>query len=65
MINKTAISRSLKIILGLLSIFNLSTINGLKAEEILRIGAIPDKNPIVMVTIFEISNFLNTLTINN
>ncbi len=29
----------------ILSIFHLFTINGLKAEEILRIGAIPDQNP--------------------
>ncbi len=34
-----------KTVLCLLSIFNLSTINSLKAEEILRIGAIPDQNP--------------------
>ena len=34
-----------KIAIALLSIFNLSTIGSLKAEEILRIGAIPDQNP--------------------
>jgi len=44
----TQIKRELKTInitLGLLAIFNLFTINGLKAEEILHIGAIPDQNP--------------------
>jgi len=34
-----------KIAIALLSIFNLSTNGSLKAEEILRIGAIPDQNP--------------------
>ncbi len=34
-----------EIILGLITLFNLSTFNGLKAEEILYIGAIPDQNP--------------------
>ncbi len=34
-----------KITIALLSIFNLSNISSLKAEEILRIGAIPDQNP--------------------
>ena len=34
-----------KITITLLSVFNLSTIGSLKAEEILRIGAIPDQNP--------------------
>ena len=33
------------IIIATLSIFNLSNINDLKAEEILHIGAIPDQNP--------------------
>jgi len=40
--------RSIKftiITIVLLSIFNLSTIGSLKAEEILRIVAIPDQNP--------------------
>ena len=35
----------LKKILGFIAIFNLSTINSLKAKEILNIGAIPDQNP--------------------
>ena len=34
-----------KIAIGFLSIFNFSTFNVSKAEEILRIGAIPDQNP--------------------
>ena len=34
-----------KISIGLLYLFSLSTINSLKAEEILHIGAIPDQNP--------------------
>ena len=34
-----------KIAIALLSIFNLSTIGSLKAEQILLIGAIPDQNP--------------------
>ena len=34
-----------RIIFSLFSILNLSTINVLKAEEILHIGAIPDQNP--------------------
>ena len=34
-----------KITIALFSIFNLSNIGSLKAEEILRIGAIPDQNP--------------------
>ena len=37
--------KNLKRFIALISIFNLSTINGLKAEEILHIGAIPDQNP--------------------
>tara|TARA_Y100001968_G_scaffold49521_1_gene39872 strand:+ start:687 stop:1598 length:912 start_codon:yes stop_codon:yes gene_type:complete len=35
----------LKLALGLFSVFILSTIDSLRAEEILRIGAIPDQNP--------------------
>ena len=34
-----------KIAITLLSVFNLSTIGSLKAEDILHIGAIPDQNP--------------------
>ena len=34
-----------KITISLLSIFNLSTTGTLKAEDVLRIGAIPDQNP--------------------
>ena len=34
-----------RITISLLSIFNLSTIGPLKAEDVLRIGAIPDQNP--------------------
>ena len=34
-----------KKIIVFISIFNISIFNGLKAEEILRIGAIPDQNP--------------------
>ena len=37
--------KAIKIAIGFLSIFNLSAVTGLKAEEILRIGAIPDQNP--------------------
>ena len=37
--------KSTKISIALLLIFNLSNIGSLKAEEILRIGAIPDQNP--------------------
>ena len=37
--------RLTKTAITLLSVFNLSTIGSLKAEEILRIGAIPDQNP--------------------
>ena len=42
---KTDIFFPLKIVFGLLTILNISTNNSLKAEEILRIGAIPDQNP--------------------
>ena len=35
----------MKMTIALLSIFNLSNIGSLKAEEILHIGAIPDQNP--------------------
>ena len=45
MFSKTAIFIPLKIVLGILTILNISTNNSLKAEEILRIGAIPDQNP--------------------
>jgi len=45
MFTKTAIFIPLKIVFGLLTILNISTNNSLKAEEILRIGAIPDQNP--------------------
>ena len=45
MVDRSAALINLKTALSLLSIFNLSTINPLKAEEILRIGAIPDQNP--------------------
>ena len=45
MFSKTAIFIPLKIVFGLLTILNISTNNSLKAEEILRIGAIPDQNP--------------------
>ena len=42
---RKGVLRHIRMFIGLLSIFNLSTINGSKAEEILRIGAIPDQNP--------------------
>jgi len=45
MFTKTAILIPFKIVFGLLTILNISTNNSLKAEEILRIGAIPDQNP--------------------
>jgi len=45
MSTKTAIFIPLKIVFGLLTILNISNNNSLKAEEILRIGAIPDQNP--------------------
>ena len=45
MFSKTAIFIPLKIVFGILTILNISTNNSLKAEEILRIGAIPDQNP--------------------
>ena len=45
MIQKTSKLKLTKRAIALLSIFNLSTIGTLKAEEILRIGAIPDQNP--------------------
>ena len=37
--------RVIKIAISFLSLFNLSAVTGLKAKEILRIGAIPDQNP--------------------
>ena len=42
---KLKIFRVIKIAIAFLSLFNLSSVSGLKAEEILRIGAIPDQNP--------------------
>ncbi len=45
MLQRTSKLKLTKIAIALLSIFNLSTNGSLKAEEILRIGAIPDQNP--------------------
>ena len=45
MLQKTYKQKLTKIAFALLSIFNLSTNGSLKAENILRIGAIPDQNP--------------------
>ncbi len=45
MLQKISKLKLTKIAIALLSIFNLSTNGSLKAEEILRIGAIPDQNP--------------------
>ena len=45
MLQKKSKLKLTKIAIALLSIFNLSTDGSLKAEEILRIGAIPDQNP--------------------
>ena len=45
MIRNSVFLRPINILISLLSILNFSTINSLKAEEILRIGAIPDQNP--------------------
>ncbi len=44
-INKLKSLKAIKIAIGFFSIFNFSDVTGLKAEEILRIGAIPDQNP--------------------
>ena len=45
MINRLSLVRPIKIVVGILSLLNLSSIDGLNAQEILRVGAIPDQNP--------------------
>ena len=50
----TCTSWSLKAAIYFLSLFSLTNLNGIKAEEILRIGAIPDQNPERLNRMYEV-----------